>query len=219
MDTKLSLKPIELIDIGIDKHTKMPMPILTENLVYTNDNDDGVPLNTFVLKLKSTTLSVKMDCEKSISLEINFGDTGYTTTVSGDTILVNYTYPSIVEKTITITGDLNKITGLTCVNVGLNDVDISTLKKLKYLNLSGNTLTFVNLTGLFNLNYIDLNNNNLNSSSTDDVFIQANTFLAYGNGIDIGIINVVGINNSPPSTYSLLERTNLQNIKRWTLNY
>lgn len=41
MDSKLKLKPIELIDIGIDKHTKIPVPILNTNIVATYDNADN----------------------------------------------------------------------------------------------------------------------------------------------------------------------------------
>lgn len=39
MDTLLTLKPIELIDIGIDKLTKIPIPILNENVVSDWDYD------------------------------------------------------------------------------------------------------------------------------------------------------------------------------------
>jgi len=50
MDPKLKLKPIELIDIGIDKHTKIPVPILTTNIVATYD--DTEPLNdSFNIKI------------------------------------------------------------------------------------------------------------------------------------------------------------------------
>lgn len=47
MDPKLKLKPIELIDIGIDKHTKIPIPILNTNIVVTYDETD-----TFEVEIK-----------------------------------------------------------------------------------------------------------------------------------------------------------------------
>ena len=45
MDIKLSLKPIELIDIGIDKHTKMPVPIQIENIVPTDNIVNNISIN------------------------------------------------------------------------------------------------------------------------------------------------------------------------------
>lgn len=46
MDPKLKLKPIELIDIGIDNHTKIPVPILTSNVVATFNES-----NNFQIKI------------------------------------------------------------------------------------------------------------------------------------------------------------------------
>ena len=50
MDPKLNLKPIELIDVGIDKFTKIPIPILNENMISTFEMENNVPSDTFILQ-------------------------------------------------------------------------------------------------------------------------------------------------------------------------
>lgn len=59
MDPKLKLKPIELIDIGIDKHTKIPVPILNTNIVSTYD--DTETLSTDIFKVEIINISDNID--------------------------------------------------------------------------------------------------------------------------------------------------------------
>ena len=53
MDPKLKLKPIELLDIGIDKHTKIPVPILNDNVVSTFNMENGAPSDSFTFSFDS----------------------------------------------------------------------------------------------------------------------------------------------------------------------
>jgi len=211
VDTKLRFKPIELIDIGIDKHTKMPMPILSDNIIYTNDVVDGIPINTFTLTVSTLSFDIEINNVRNISLSVNYGD-GTTATLTGTTIIDNHTFLTTTPKTIQFSGDLDKITGMTCMNCGLKSAYITKLIKISHLNLSGNTLEEINLDGLVSLNNIDLSYNSLNASAIDDVFIYANTFLTYA-----GQIDVRGTNNAYPSIYSETARDNLINNKLWTL--
>lgn len=213
MDTKLKFKPIELIDIGIDKHTKIPMPILADNIIFTNDVVNGVPINSFTIKVSTLSFNMKINNIRNISLSINYGD-GTLKTLTGTTITDSHTYLTNTEKTIEISGDLDKITGFTCTDSGIVEIHILKLFKLNHLYLSGNSIEEIDIKGIVSLNTIDIKNNYLNASSIDDIIINANTFLTYN-----GLIELTGTNNSKPSVYSELAIDNLTNNKLWTLNY
>jgi len=56
-DENLTLRPVELIDIGIDKHTKMPLPILPSNILISDTMVSG---HTISIDLNYLEQSMKL---------------------------------------------------------------------------------------------------------------------------------------------------------------
>jgi hypothetical protein len=216
MDTKLKLKPIEVLDIGIDKLTKIPVPILNVNMVSTYDMDGGVPSDSFLLYYNAGygyTFYVTLVSSDSFNLYIDYGDgTNETNMILTGGTIVSHTYTSATTYTITMSGWLDKITSLTVLN-GLSSVSINYLKKLSTLNLSGNILTNINIENMIYLKNINLSNNYFLNDEIDDIYNTADTFLIFGGSID-----TTGANNGTPSVYSTNAINSLIN-KFWTLNF
>lgn len=218
MDSKLFFKPSELIDIGIDKLTKIPVPILNNNVISTYDTANGVPSDSFILTFIGTEFSVYLESDYNITIFANFGNgISISYLISGGT-QISYKYPSNYTYTITFTGWLDKIKSLICTNygnVGLISVSINRLKKLSNLDLSNNLLNDLDLSGLVHLNSITLNDNYFSNDVIDDLYIEVDTFLTFE-----GNMSTIGINNGTPSIYSDISRTSLGPYgKGWTLNY
>lgn len=223
MDPKLQLKPIELLDIGIDKLTKIPVPILNDNMVSTFDTDNGVPSDSFVLtfdanysnKIFLTTITSRY----LMNLSFDYGDgvtESWLITTGGTSI--THTYASAITYTITATGWIEKITSLIILPAsgtgGLTSASISKIKTLSYLNLTNNRLTKLSLVGLIYLNTITLTDNYFPNDVIDDLYIEADTFLTFS-----GKMDTTGTNNGKPSGYSLASRNSLTVNKWWTLSY
>lgn len=215
MDSKLKFKPIELLDIGIDKLTKIPIPILNNNIISTFDMDNGVPTDSFILNYNANygPFNITIISNDSVMLSINWGDGNIENSLilTGGTS-VSHTYTSAITYTITASGWLEKIISLTCLN-GVTSASINNIKKLNYLDLSSNYLTQLNIEGMIYLNKIFLNDNYLSNDEIDDIYIVADTFLTFN-----GIISTSGANNGKPSIYSQIARESLIS-KQWTLTY
>lgn len=214
MDSKLYLKPTELIDIGIDKLTKIPVPILNDNVISTYDTENGTPSDSFTLTFVGAEFVANLISYYDTVISVNFGDGSIVglLILSGTGTQILHTYYSAFTYTITFTGWLDKIKSLTC-NAGLISVSINRLKKLSILNLQGNSLIDLDINGLIYLNSINLNDNYFPNDVIDDLYIEADTFLTFS-----GNISTTGTNNGKPSIYSEISRNSL-NDKEWTLNY
>jgi len=221
MDTKLKLKPIEVLDIGIDKLTKIPVPILNENMVSVYDMESGVPSDSFLLYYNAGygyTFYATIASSDSFNLYIDYGDgTNETNMILTGGTVVSHIYTSATTYTITMSGWLDKITTLTVIN-GLSSVSINYLKKLSTLNLSGNILTSINIENMIYLKNINLSNNYFSNDEIDDIFNTADTFLTFGDPLNQNILDVTGSNNGTPSVYSINAINSLIN-KFWTLNF
>lgn len=217
MDTKLNFKPVELIDVGIDKFTKIPIPILKENIVSTFDMDDNIPSDTFILTFDTnfnSTFATTITSDYEVDLIFNYGD-GIIETIliaTGGTSL-SHTYTGITIYTITISGWLDKIKSIISINSSINSASINKLKKLSYIDLSNNRLSELNLDNMIYLNKIYLNDNYFSNNIIDDLYIVADTFLTFN-----GDIYTSGVNNGKPSIYSEHARNNLMS-KNWNLDY
>lgn len=217
MDTKLIFKPLELIDIGIDKFTKIPIPILNENMISTFNTDNDIPSDTFILTLDASynnIFSMTLSSDYNVDLIFNYGD-GIIETISiitGGTSL-SHTFTGSTVYTITISGWLDKIKSIISINGSINSAFLNKLKKLSYLDLSNNRLSELNLENMIYLNKIYLNDNYFSNDIIDDLYIVADTFLTFN-----GYIYTTGINNGKPSIYSEDSRYNLIS-KNWNLNY
>jgi len=222
MDPKLTFKPIELLDVGIDKLTKIPVPILIDNMISTFDNDDGVPVDSFNIVFDSNYssgyLTITLTSTYPTNLTFDFDD-GYTPTllISGDTVVQNY-YATSGKYSVNVFGDLNKITRMfinpsgTTVG-GLVSASLNNLKKLSYLDLSDNLLSQLNIEGMIYLNNIILKNNYIYNNYIDDLYNTSDMIPLFN-----GTIDTTGTNNGTPSVYSLEARNNLI-FKGWSLNY
>lgn len=218
MDPKLKLKPIELLNIGIDKLTKIPVPILNDNIISTFDVDNGVPVDTFILTYDTnyggTDISIYVSSDYGITLSIDYGDdTTENWLVSGDTT-INHIYPSALTYTVTVSGWIEKVITLILPSGGFTDAYLNKLKRLSYLDINGNRLINLNLEGMIYLNNINLNDNYFPNDVIDDLYIVTDTFLTFG-----GTISTIGDNNGVPSIYSFNARNSLSVNKEWTLNY
>ncbi len=224
MDPKLTLKPIELIDVGIDKLTKIPIPILSNNMVSTFDVENGVPTDScffeFDANYSNKIFSITLVSEYLINLSFNYGDNStiqnYLITNSGTSIM--YEFASAITYTITITGWIEKIKSIIVLSVsgggGVLSATLSKTKKLSYLDLTNNRLTNLYLNGLIYLNTIKLDDNYFPNDVIDDLYIEADTLLTFN-----GNLSTTGINNGKPSIYSSYARNSLSVYKGWTLNY
>lgn len=216
MDSKLKLKPVELLDVGIDKHTKIPIPILNENILSEFDMENGLPTDTFIMTFNSSVCDFNMTVKSStdISLYLDYGDNTFESwviTSNGTSIL--HTYLTGATYTIIATGWLDKITDLIILG-GLVNINLNSLKKLNSLDLQNNLLETLSLDGLIYLNTISLNNNYFPNDVIDDLYIDADTFLTYN-----GYMSTIGNNNGIPSVYSDVAINSLTNYKFWSLNY
>lgn len=218
MDPKLKLKPTELIDIGIDKYTKIPVPILSSNMISIFDIENGIPTDSFIFKYNSNydlNFSATIILDYPITLSIDYGD-GFTENrimlTGGTTIGRNYT--SAITYTITITGWLDKVVGIISNNGSISSISLNYVKKLSYLDLSNNRLTNLELDGLVYLNTIKLDDNYFPNNIIDDLYIITDTFLTFN-----GNMSTTGTNNGKPSIYSNSAITSLSSYKGWTLLY
>lgn len=221
MDSNLILKPIELLDIGIDKLTKMPVPILNENMVSTFDNDNGVPTSTFNFTYDASygglTIIISLSAIYPTNITFDFGS-GQTETFlvqTGNTSKTHvYTY--LRQYTITIYGDLDKISKLYLNGCGgIISANLNNLRKLIILDISGNRLTSLNLGGMIYLQNISVKDNYLYNDDIDDVY--ATTDLIPYNPLAVAkSLDTTGPNNGTPSSYSTIAISNLT-FKGWTL--
>jgi Leucine-rich repeat (LRR) protein len=219
MDSKLKLKPIELIDIGIDKHTKIPIPILSENIISTYDIENGLPSDVFKLVFdtnyadSSKFIASMTSVDYDIIISIDWGDgeviEHQSIQMTGNQI--EHTYITNGIYTITISGWLEKITSLIVIMGGIKEINISNIKKLTHLDFSNNLLTSIDIYGLVYLKNIYLKNNYLTNDEIDDLYINADTCLTY-----YGELFTDGDNNGVPSIYSQTQRDSLMS-KGWTI--
>jgi len=222
MDPKLKLKPVEILDIGIDKLTKIPVPIYNDNVVSTYDMENNLPTDTisftFDSNYSNNTFGITLTTNYETKLYFNYGDGNTSEATINGTSYLPYTYTSFSIYTITISGWLNKLTDIILLPLpssdgGLLSINIRNARKLNNLNLSGNLLTSIDISGLIYLNNIDLSNNYLTNDEIDDIYINADTTVKY-----TGSIDTTGTNNGTPSVYSSYARSSLLS-KSWTLNY
>jgi hypothetical protein len=220
-DSNLTYKPIELIEIGVDKHTKIPIPILNENLlisydtiiIVTGDTTGITSTNKFTFYIKAT-IGMNFNCifysTNSTSLNINWGD-GTIEDINFNTYhLIGHTYLDNEFFTITFIGDLQYITSLTADGAIIN-TDIITIKNLSSLTLANNLLLDLNINNLMYLTYLNLENNSLL-----DVDKYYNSLSS--NGLLSGYINTSGNNNSVVTSLSNASRSNLISYG-WNLIY
>ena len=220
MDPKLKLKPIELLDIGIDKLTKIPIPILNDNVISTFNMDNGVPTDSFIFTFNcytGATLSFMIVSNYQIILSIDYGDGTPVADIqiSGAT-QISHIYTSAYTYTITVSGWLEKITTLILngdVGKAVITAYLNRLTKLSYLDISNNRLTGFNMDGMIYLNTIYLDSNYLTNDAIDDLYIEADTFLTFNGNMSTG-----GATNGKPSIYSN-DAINSLYSKGWTLNY
>jgi len=224
MDSKLSLKPSELIDIGIDKYTKIPIPILNENMIPTFEKENGVPVDSFEFYFDSNysdkTISATLYSDKETNLSINFGDSSniFNFAISTGGTVIEHVYATTAIYKVILTGWIERIKSIIILsnnseNGGVVSIFLKNVKRLYSLNLSNNRLTNIDISGLIYLNNINLNNNYLTNDVIDDLYIDADTFLTYS-----GDINTSGDNNGKPTVYSESARSSL-NGKDWRMNY
>lgn len=222
MDPNLKLKPIELIDIGIDKLTKIPVPILNQNIVSTFDINNGLPTDTFIFTIDATysNFFMTITTDYDINLTFNYGD-GIIETwliLSGGTS-ISHSYSSNQLYTITASGWLDKINSIVITPFGsttggITSASLNLVNKLINLDLSNNRLTNIDLSGLVYINTINLKDNYLTNDIIDDLYINADTSL----NNNIGYVRTDGINNGKPSVYSDIARNSLDK-KGWVLTY
>lgn len=225
MDPKLRLKPIELLDIGVDKLTKIPVPILSSNINPTFAMENELPNDTFILTFDSNysdaILSFTFFTDYQIYLTFNFGDGFIENWIipSGYTSMLHVYTGATTTYNVTVNGWLDRIKTLIILPSGTTEggvttADITQMKKLSYVDLSNNRLTSLSLSGMIYLNTIKLDNNYFTNDIIDDLYIDADTFLTFN-----GSMSTTGINNGVPSIYSDIARNSLTVYKQWTLNY
>lgn len=221
MDPKLRFKPIELLDIGIDKLTKIPIPILNDNIISTFDVDNELPSDSFVINFDANYnnkyfLINIASFDYSVNLSFNYGDESVIENIlvpTGST-LIQHTYPSAITYTITVTGWLDKINKITSTTGGITSATLTSIRYLSELDLNNNRLTELSLNNLINLNRIILDNNYFPNNAIDDLYINADTYLTFN-----GYMSTIGVNNGKPSIYSDFAINSLKSYKGWTLNY
>lgn len=222
MDTKLTFKPIELLDVGIDKLTKMPVPILNENIVSTYQNENGIPINSFTFIFDSNysnsivLMTITTDYNTTLFFDWGDGDT-FSIPILGDTT-VYHQFTTLSQFEISVFGDLDKVTRLFINPIitttgGVVSASLNNLRKLTTLDLSDNLLTSLNIEDMIYLSTIVLKNNYLYNDDIDDIYATADTIPLFN-----GTIDTTGTNNGVPSVYSSIARTNLA-FKGWSLLY
>lgn len=217
MDTLLTLKPIELIDIGIDKLTKIPIPILNENVVSDWDYDSmNLPIDYIVIEYDgSYEFNSNINSKIPITITFDWGDgssSNQNIGLGGIGNQTGHTYAQSGIYTINIIGPVSLINSL-IIGSGMTSINLSECKSLEYLDLRNNKLTTIDLDGLINLKNISLQNNNIVDVDYD-IYIIADTFPI--SNTSTYLINTFG--NSPPTIYSEEARNSLI-IKGWGLTY
>jgi len=218
MDTSLTLKPVELIDIGIDKLTKLPIPILNDNIISTlTVDDDNIPIDSliFVINTLKNSLSVSFTIvsSNSMTLSADWGDGKVAQKINiieENENVINYDYDDNGIYTINISGGVSLINSLVMNNQGVTSIIIRNLKKLNILSLKKNYLSTIDINGLIELNSINVSGNSILDVDYD-IYIPANTFLSYNGNIDT-------TGNALPTSYSDLDRNSLLS-KGWTIIY
>jgi len=229
-DPNLTYKPIELIEIGVDKHTKIPIPILNENLLITSST--GYSYDSFWFKIDAFsiisesltfTFSFILISEYSTSLDINWGDgTSETINLWGwditDPLGKEQPYSGDHEflagqsYTITFSGNLSSIYYLYVNGNNITETNILKIKNLQSLFLNDNLLTDLDISNLIYLNKLYLNKNKL--LNTDKFFTTLNS-----NGLLYGNIDTGGTGNAVVTDLSLQDRINNLILKCWSLIY
>lgn len=220
-DPNLTYKPIELIEIGVDKHTKIPIPILNENLLISYDtiiivtgSTTGVTsTDKFTFEIKAT-IGMTFNClfysTNTTTLNIDWGD-GVIEDINFNTYhLTGHTYSSNEFFTITFVGDLQYITTLTADGAIIN-ANITTIKNLTSLTLANNLLLDLDINNLIYLTHLNLENNSLLDVDKYFNILNSNSLLS-------GYINTSGINNNIVTTLSNTSRNNLISYG-WNLIY
>ena len=227
-DPNLVFKPIELIEIGVDKHTKIPIPILNDNLSMTYDLLTGATSGTTTgsTSYDSFSFTVKADpvfnytlySVAPTTLNINWGDGG-----SGETITFNGYYVgshsygpisgTIGSQTSVFNGDLQYINQLSANGNNIISANLIKLSNLTSLDLSNNKFVYpLNITGLIYLTNLNLSVNYFLECDSYYNIIDSNGSLLNGN------INTGGGGNASVTSSSSSARTSL-NLKGWTLVY
>jgi hypothetical protein len=219
-DKNLYFKPIELIEIGVDKHTKIPIPILNENMVISYDLLTGSTSGstsydyfTFQIKGSTTTFNYILNSTSLTTLNINWGD-GNIDNISFTGPYIgthSYLIASLSDYFITFTGDLQYIIWLEAGNDEILSTNILNLKNLIFLSLPYNSLNTLNINGLLYITKLNLESNSL--LETDSFYNLLNS-----NGLYDGDIRTIGGSNAVVTSLSSVARTNLL-AKGWTLAY
>jgi len=214
-DPNLIYKPIELIEIGIDKHTKIPIPILNENLLITYDSLTGstqINDNIFYFNLTSSSFFEYSIISDSITtLNINWGDGNIENITFNGSFANNHTYIINQNYTITFYGNLNHIKRISA-NGNISNGDFTKIRNLESLDLSNNVLIDLNIDGLIYIKNLVLHNNILVDSDKYFNIINSNTNI-YG-----GLIDTAGGTNRYITSVSSISRDNLL-LKTWRLYY
>jgi hypothetical protein len=220
-DPHLIYKPIELIEIGVDKHTKIPIPILNENLSITYDLLTGATSGTttgstsydiFTFSLKSASIfNYSLISNDSTDLSIDWGD-GNAENITFNGVYSNsHTYLITQDYPVTFQGDLQHIKNLTA-NGNIMMGDITKIINLESLDLSNNSLIDMNINGLIYLKNLNLNDNVFLDSDKYFNIINSNGSM-YG-----GLIDTAGGTNGYITSTSLASRNSLLS-RMWTLYY
>ena len=225
-DPNLVFKPIELIEIGVDKHTKIPIPILNDNFSITYDLLTGATSGTTTgsTSYDSFSFTVKgilsfnyiLQSVAPTILNINWGDG-----TSGETIVFNgyyigsHTYVSggnTIETSI-FSGNLQYITHLSANGNNIISANVTKISNMTSLDLSSNHLMNpLDITGLIYITNLYLNDNYLLECDSYYNNIDSNGSLMNGT------INTGGGNNAIVTSSSASSRSSLS-LKGWVLTY
>lgn len=227
-DPNLIYKPIELIEIGVDKHTKIPIPILNENLSITYDLLTGATSGSttgstsfdtfsfFVKSISGMTFNYTLHSLDLTKLNIDWGDGSLVETITFNGYYIgNHVYGVDSVVSIKFSGDLQFIDSLSANSDNINIANIKTIKNITSLDFGNNILTDLDINGLMYLTNLNLNNNSLTDS--DKFFNLLNTYGSWN-----GNINTIGSGISGTNAYvtttSLSSRNSLVS-RNWTLLY
>ena len=219
-DPNLVFKPIELIEIGVDKHTKIPIPILNENLLITYDlltgSTSGVSYNTFSFQINSLSglFNYILQSVNTTTLNIDWGDGSIIQTITFNGIYSgNHTYSVGQLYTASFQGDLQYISLLSVGNNDIVDANLTKITNLNNLDLSNNNIIGpFNISGLIYITNLNLGNNYLSEVDSYYNVIDSNGSLLNG------FINTSGLNNATVTSSSNISRNNLT-LKGWSLKF
>lgn len=222
-DSNLVYKPIELIEIGVDKHTKIPIPILNENLVITYDLITGTTTTTsgtttgstsynwFSFNISSGLFSIILVSNNPTTLTVDWGDGSSENISFNGYWMKTHTYMVDADYTVKFSGDLQYIIGVSVENNFVKSANLKNITNIIKITLDNNELTDLDITGLIYLKGLVLTNNNL--VETDKFF----NLLDY-NGLFGGVIETAGGSNASVTSLSQPARNNLV-AKTWSLAY